>query len=41
MTEDSKSVKNWTYLSCPQCQEPIQDDKQIRCSNCQVLFDWD
>jgi len=31
----------WTYMSCPQCQEPIGEDKQIRCSNCKILFDWD
>ena len=25
---------------CGQCQEPIRD-KQVRCSNCKILFDWD
>ena len=40
MTEDE--VKDKIYvLSCPECEEEILQDDQIRCTNCKVLFDWD
>ena len=31
----------WSYLHCPECKEPIQTPKQVRCHNCKVLFDWE
>ena len=28
-------------MHCPECKEPIHTPKQIRCDNCELLFDWD
>jgi DNA-directed RNA polymerase subunit RPC12/RpoP len=32
---------NWENYSCPQCDEEIDIENQVRCSNCKVLFNWD
>jgi len=40
MTEDEVIAKMYV-LSCPECEEEILQDDQIRCSNCKVLFDWE
>lgn len=26
---------------CPACEEPIEEEEQVRCSYCKVLFDWE
>tara|TARA_R110000824_G_scaffold256211_1_gene445229 strand:+ start:79 stop:189 length:111 start_codon:yes stop_codon:yes gene_type:complete len=31
----------WENFSCPQCEEEIQEEGQVRCDNCKVLFDWE
>ena len=30
-----------SQYECPECSEPIEDEDQIRCNNCKVLFDWE
>ena len=27
--------------NCPDCYDEIQEENQIRCSNCKVLFEWE
>ena len=39
--DHEKFVDCWLYLHCPECKEPIQTPKQIRCNNCKILFDWE
>ncbi len=32
---------NWELFTCPECEEPIEEEEQIRCNNCKVLFEWE
>ena len=32
---------NWENYSFPECEEEIDIENQVRCSNCKVLFDWE
>jgi len=40
MTEDEVRAKMYVF-SCPECNEKILQENQIRCSNCKNLFDWE